>query len=70
MFDGKFRAPVDKVVRPIGAGLPVCRYDPEALAAELAPDFELVSGAPLVPTSGRGDQRPYVGVVLRRTGEG
>jgi SAM-dependent methyltransferase len=49
------------------AGLPVCRYDCPSLAAEFAPDFELVAGEELGPQSSVGDQRPYVAVVLRRT---
>jgi SAM-dependent methyltransferase len=48
------------------AGLPVVRFDVGELAAEFAPDFEFVDGAPLTPPSPQGDQRPYVAVVLRR----
>lgn len=47
------------------AGLPVCRYTVESLAAEFAPAFVLVDGASL-PIAADGDQRPYVFAVLRR----
>ena len=50
------------------AGLDVRRYDVAALAAEFAPDFDLVEGRRLDPVAAVGDQRPYVGVVLRRSG--
>jgi trans-aconitate methyltransferase len=52
------------------AGLEVRRYDVAALAAEFAPDFDLIEGRSLVPVAGSGDQRPYIGVVLRRIGRG
>ena len=52
------------------AGLPVRRYDCGSLAAEFEPDFELVSGGPIVPPIAAGDQRPYVAAVLRRVGPG
>lgn len=48
------------------AGLQVRRYDCESLAAEFAPEFELVECRTLAPASAGGDQRPYVAVVLRR----
>lgn len=50
------------------AGLEVRRYDVMTLAAEFAPDFDLVEGRQLVPVAVVGDQRPYVGVALRRVG--
>jgi 2-polyprenyl-3-methyl-5-hydroxy-6-metoxy-1,4-benzoquinol methylase len=50
------------------AGLPVRRYDVAALAAQFAPEFDFVDGQRLTPPSSLGDQRPYVGVVLRRIG--
>jgi SAM-dependent methyltransferase len=50
------------------AGLDVCRYDVAALAAEFAPDFELVEGGRLHPIATTGDQRPYIGVALRHIG--
>jgi SAM-dependent methyltransferase len=50
------------------AGLEVRRYDVAALAGEFAPDFDLVEGRRLIPIAEAGDQRPYVGVVLRRIG--
>lgn len=50
------------------AGLEVRRYDVDALAGEFAPDFALVEGGRLVPTAPDGDQRPYIGVALRRAG--
>ena len=50
------------------AGLPVRRYDVAALAAQFAPEFDVVDGRRLTPPSSLGDQRPYVGAVLRRAG--
>jgi len=50
------------------AGLPVARYDVDALGEQFAPGFELVAGGPLTPPSTAGDQRPYVAIVARRTG--
>ena len=52
------------------AGLEVRRYDVDALAGEFAPDFDLVKGSRLVPIAATGDQRPYIGVVLRRNERG
>ena len=52
------------------AGLEVRRYDVDALAGEFAPDFDLVKGSRLVPIATTGDQRPYIGVVLRRNERG
>jgi SAM-dependent methyltransferase len=49
------------------AGLEVRRYDVAALAEEFAPDFELIEGRRLIPITAAGDQRPYVGVALRRS---
>lgn len=46
------------------AGLPVCRYSVESLAAEFEPEFALVDGGAIPPTAD-GDQRPYEFVVLR-----
>ena len=51
------------------AGLEVRRYAVASLAAEFAPDFDLIEGRRLIPVAQAGDQRPYIGVVLRRTGE-
>ena len=49
------------------AGLPVCRYDVDSLPAAFAPGFETVAVGPIAPIrSTDGDQRPYVGAVLRR----
>jgi trans-aconitate methyltransferase len=48
------------------AGLPVRRYDVATLAAEFAPDFDLIEGRRLIPIAAAGDQRPYVGAALRR----
>lgn len=50
------------------AGLEVRRYDVAALAGEFAPDFDLIEGRRLIPITETGDQRPYIGVVLRRIG--
>ena len=50
------------------AGLTVRRYDVAALAGEFAPDFDLIEGRRLIPIAETGDQRPYVGAALRRTG--
>ena len=50
------------------AGLEVRRYDVAALAGEFAPDFDLIEGRSLTPVAEAGDQRPYVGVALRRIG--
>ena len=50
------------------AGLSVRRYDVATLAAEFAPDFDLIEGRRLIPIAAAGDQRPYVGAVLRRVG--
>ena len=50
------------------AGLAVRRYGVAALAAEFLPDFDLVEGRRLVPITEFGDQRPYIGVALRRNG--
>ena len=50
------------------AGLEVRRYDVAALADEFAPDFDLIEGRSLTPVGEAGDQRPYVGVALRRIG--
>lgn len=52
------------------AGLDVCRYDVATLAAEFAPDFDLVEGRRLVPISAGGDQRPYIGIAVRRVDQG
>lgn len=52
------------------AGLEVRRYDVVALAGEFAPDFDLIEGRSLVPVAASGDQRPYIGVALRRIGRG
>ena len=52
------------------AGLAVRRYDVDALAQEFAPDFDLVEGRRLDPIAATGDQRPYIGVALRRNGQG
>jgi SAM-dependent methyltransferase len=52
------------------AGLEVRRYDVDALAGEFAPDFDLVEHSRLVPAAVTGDQRPYIGVVLRRIARG
>lgn len=51
------------------AGLAVRRYDVAALAREFAPDFDLVEGRRLDPVAATGDQRPYIGVALRRIGQ-
>jgi trans-aconitate methyltransferase len=49
------------------AGLPVRRYDSEALAAEFAPELQVVEQCDLRGAPGQaGDQRPYIAVVLRR----
>jgi trans-aconitate methyltransferase len=48
------------------AGLEVRRYDVAGLTREFAPDFDLVEGRRLVPTAATGDQRPYIGVAMRR----
>ncbi len=50
------------------SGIDVRRYAVTALAAQFAPDFGLVEGRRLVPAAAVGDQRPYVGVALRRVG--
>lgn len=50
------------------AGLDVRRYDVAALAGEFAPEFDLIEGRRLIPVAGCGDQRPYLGVALRRVG--
>lgn len=47
------------------AGLPVCRYSIDTLAAEFRPEFDLVDGGTL-PIDPDGDQRPYVYAVLAR----
>jgi SAM-dependent methyltransferase len=52
------------------AGLEVRRYDVAALAGEFAPDFDLIEGGRLIPITATGDQRPYIGVALRRIGRG
>lgn len=52
------------------AGLDVRRYDVATLAGEFASDFDLVEGLRLNPIAAIGDQRPYIGVALRRTGQG
>ncbi|MDH3706981.1 MAG: class I SAM-dependent methyltransferase [Acidimicrobiia bacterium] len=78
-----YRALAAKAIRPGGylivaafgtdgpvecAGLPVCRYDTESLPALFTPQFEPVWSGPLAAVSAdRGDQRPYVAAVLRRT---
>jgi SAM-dependent methyltransferase len=49
------------------AGLPVARYDVDSLPAAFAPEFETITVGPIAPRrSTDGDQRPYVGAVLRR----
>ncbi len=50
------------------AGLEVRRYDVATLAGEFAPDFDLIEGRRLIPIAEAGDQRPYIGAVLRRIG--
>ena len=50
------------------AGLEVRRYDVASLAREFTPDFDLIEGRRLIPIAEAGDQRPYIGVVLRRIG--
>jgi SAM-dependent methyltransferase len=53
------------------AGLPVSRYDVDGLAAQFTPDFDPIEGRRLTRTTRTtrdGDQRPYVGVALRRVG--
>ncbi len=42
------------------AGLPVVRYDDEALAAELADELDCIECRPHEPSAGDGDSRPYV----------
>lgn len=51
------------------AGLEVRRYDVTTLAGEFATDFDLVEGRRLIPIAATGDQRPYIGVALRRIGQ-
>ena len=51
------------------AGLEVRRYDVAALAGGFAPDFDLVEGRRLIPIAATSDQRPYIGVALRRIGQ-
>ena len=47
------------------AGLPVQRYDAEALAAVFAPEFRLIEHHRLhASATGVGDTRPYIAVVL------
>ncbi len=50
------------------AGLEVRRYDAGTLAGEFAPAFDLIEGRSLNPIAEGGDQRPYIGAVLRRVG--
>ena len=50
------------------AGLEVRRYDAATLAGEFAPDFDLIESRRLIPIAQVGDQRPYIGAVLRRVG--
>ena len=48
------------------SGLPVCRYDAAALAAELGAGFELVHSEREEHTTPSGAVQPFVWVVLRR----
>jgi ubiquinone/menaquinone biosynthesis C-methylase UbiE len=49
------------------AGLPVCRYDLDTLPAAFSPEFELVTADRIAPGPAEdGDQRPYLGAVLRK----
>ncbi len=48
------------------AGLPVQRYDPDALVEAFEPDFQAIEVAPLQPRDASvGDQRPYIAAVFQ-----
>jgi SAM-dependent methyltransferase len=49
------------------AGLPVERYDSEALAEIFDPEFQLIEHHPLQDETRVGDTRPYTAAVLKRT---
>jgi hypothetical protein len=48
------------------SGLPVCRYDADALAAEFSPEFDLVRSEREVHITPSGAAQPFTWVVFRR----